>query len=131
MVVDVLAEVADDPDFLLEPEHLEAWETDNGRIPDNAWVLLRTGWAVHGGSQENVLNADQNGPHTPGPSAGGLQVVGGGARHHGFRGGDRGHRRGWGGCHGPGLPVHYYLLGAGKLGLTQFQQLERLPRSAR
>ena len=27
----------------------------------------------------------------------------------------------------PAFPAHYFLLGAGKLGLTQLQQLDRLP----
>ena len=36
VVVDVTAEVADDPDFLLEPDHLLAWERENGPIPDGA-----------------------------------------------------------------------------------------------
>src|SRR5690348_15555176 len=42
-VIDVTREVAADPDFLLMPEHVEAWEREHGRIPPNAWVLLRTG----------------------------------------------------------------------------------------
>ena len=31
-------------------------------------MLLRTGWAARGGDQTTFLNADANGPHTPGPS---------------------------------------------------------------
>ena len=31
-------------DYLLTAADLEAWETENGRIPDGAWVLLRSGW---------------------------------------------------------------------------------------
>ena len=127
VVVDVLAEVADDPDFLLEPEHLEAWETDNGRIPDNAWVLLRTGWAVHGGSQETFLNADQNGPHTPGPSAAASRWLAEERAITGFGVETVGIDAGGAGAMDPAFPAHYYLLGAGKLGLTQLQQLERLP----
>ena len=46
VVVDVTAEVAADPDFLLEPDHLLAWEAANGPIPDGAWVLLRSGWSA-------------------------------------------------------------------------------------
>ena len=43
-VIDVTAEVSRDPDFLLTPERLEQWESEHGRIPRSAWVLLRTGW---------------------------------------------------------------------------------------
>lgn len=42
VVVDASAEVADDPDWLLTVEFLEAWESTHGRIPEGAWVLFRT-----------------------------------------------------------------------------------------
>ena len=44
-VIDVTADVDRNPDFLLTPERIEAWERDHGRIPRGAWVLLRTGWS--------------------------------------------------------------------------------------
>src|SRR5512134_3027019 len=44
-VIDVTADVERDPDFLLTPERLQAWEAEHGRIPRGAWVLLRTGWS--------------------------------------------------------------------------------------
>ena len=40
----VSAKSAADPDFLLTPERIEAWEAEHGRIPAGAWVLLRTDW---------------------------------------------------------------------------------------
>ena len=43
-VIDVTAEVADDPDFLLEIAHVEAWEAEHGPLPDGGWLLCRTGW---------------------------------------------------------------------------------------
>ena len=62
-------EASADPDFLLEPEHLLAWEERNGRVPDGSWLLLRTGWSARAQDEGLFLNADENGPHTPGPSA--------------------------------------------------------------
>src|SRR3984885_6250735 len=44
-VFDVSKEVAANEDFLLMPEHVEAWEKANGKIPKNSWVLLRTDWS--------------------------------------------------------------------------------------
>jgi len=41
-VIDVTVEVAKNPDFLLMPEHVAAWEKQHGTIPRGAWVLLRT-----------------------------------------------------------------------------------------
>jgi len=127
VVVDVTAEAADDPDFLLEPGHLLAWESTHGRIPDNAWVLLRTGWAARGGSQKTFLNADENGPHTPGPSVAGARwlaeeraITGLGVETVGIDAGSAGGMD-------PAFPAHHHLLGTGKLGLTQLQRLDRLP----
>ena len=68
IVLDLTDEVAGDPDFLLEPDHLLGWEAANGPIPDGAWVLLRTGWSARASDEAAFLNADENGPHTPGPS---------------------------------------------------------------
>ena len=68
VVVDVTDEVAANSDFLLEPEHLLAWEESNGRVPDGCWLLLRTGWSARAQDEAAFLNADENGPHTPGPS---------------------------------------------------------------
>ena len=127
VVVDVSVEVDADPDFLLEPEHLQAWETDNGRIPDNAWVLLRTGWANRGGSQETFLNADENGPHTPGPSVSASSWLAEERAITGFGVETVGIDAGGAGGMDPVFPAHHFLLGAGKLGLTQLQQLDRLP----
>src|SRR5438270_3316707 len=44
-VIDVVAKVASDPDFLLTPEAVKDWERQHGKIPAGAWVLLRTGWS--------------------------------------------------------------------------------------
>src|SRR5437016_4190548 len=40
-VLNVEREVEADPDFLLTPEWIQRWESDHGRIPAGAWVLLR------------------------------------------------------------------------------------------
>ncbi len=43
-VIDISAEVAGNPDGLLLPEHVHAFEARHGRIPDGAIALVRTGW---------------------------------------------------------------------------------------
>src|SRR5438270_9698883 len=43
-VLDFSRESAENPDFILMPEHVTAWESRHGRIPAGAWVLLRTDW---------------------------------------------------------------------------------------
>lgn len=63
-VIDVSNACAQDADFLLRLEHVHAWESEFGRIPDGAWVLLRTDWSKRRGSAYE--NIDEHGPHTPG-----------------------------------------------------------------
>ncbi|GAA4190165.1 cyclase family protein [Microbispora amethystogenes] len=127
VVLDFSAQSADDPDFLLEIDHVKAWESEHGPLPDGGWLLYRTGWDVRAHDQGEFLNADETGPHTPGMSAGcarflaeetpiagiGVETVGtdAGAAH----------------SFDPAFPCHSYLLGAGKYGLTQLRNLDRLP----
>jgi kynurenine formamidase len=126
-VVDVTTEVGADPDFLVEPAHFLVWEEENGRLPDNAWVLLRTGWSARGGDQGSFLNADEHGPHTPGPSVEAARWLAEERSISGFGVETVGIDAGRAGGMEPAFPAHFFLLGAGKLGLTQLQQLERLP----
>ncbi|MGZ6392239.1 MAG: cyclase family protein, partial [Ktedonobacterales bacterium] len=64
-VIDVTAEVQQNPDFLLTPERVQQWESMHGRIPAGAWVLLRTGWSART-SREDFLNVREDGAHSPG-----------------------------------------------------------------
>jgi len=45
-VIDRTAQTESDAGYLLTIADLEAWEAEHGRIPDRAWVLLRTGWGA-------------------------------------------------------------------------------------
>src|SRR5689334_416455 len=45
-VIDVTADVHKDPDFLLTVDRILEWESQHGRIPAGAWLLLRTGWST-------------------------------------------------------------------------------------
>jgi len=126
-VLDFSAEAAADPDFLLEPEHIRKWEAQHGALPAGGWLLYRTGWDARSASQAAFLNANETGPHTPGVSVAcarwladeapviglGVETVGtdAGAAH----------------SFDPPFPCHSALLGAGKFGLTQLQNLAALP----
>jgi kynurenine formamidase len=126
-VLDFTTEAAADPDFLVEVDHIKAWETHNGPLPEGGWLLLCMGWDARAHSQETFLNADANGPHTPGLSADcarwvaqetpviglGVETVGTDAgRAHSFD---------------PVFPCHSYFLGNDKYGLTQLRNLAALP----
>lgn len=125
-VIDVTAEVEKSVDFLLQIEHVTAWEQKHGRIPDGAWVLVHTGWSKRQG-REAFLNAGPDGAHSPGfhPSCSawlaherailgvGVETVGTDA--------------GQAGGFDPAFPSHSYMHGAGRFGLTSLVNLDQLP----
>ena len=126
-VLDFSAQAAADPDFLLEVEHIKQWESEHGPLPGGGWLLYRTGWDERSEDQERFLNASETGPHTPGVSiecarwlAEEAPVIGMGVETVGT---DAGAAHSF----DPPFPCHASLLGAGKYGLTQLQNLARLP----
>jgi len=44
VVIDCSQSVVNDPEHRLAVAEVEAWEHAHGRVPDGAWVLVRTGW---------------------------------------------------------------------------------------
>lgn len=127
VVIDKSADVAENPDFLLEPAHLEQWQKENGELPDNCWIIFRTGWADRGESATDFLNADETGPHTPGVSAAGARWIASNASISGFGVETVGIDAGQAANFDPMFPVHSFLLGADKYGLTSLRQVDRLP----
>ena len=53
-VLDFSAQAAQDPDFLLEVDHIRAWEAEHGALPAGGWLLLRTGWDARSGDAGGV-----------------------------------------------------------------------------
>ena len=116
VVIDKSAEAAADADFLLEVDHVRAFEADHGPLPRGGWLLYRTGWDARAHDQAAFLNANETGPHAPGfspecarwlaeesPLVGvGVETVGtdAGAAH----------------SFDPPFPCHSFMLGAGKCG---------------
>jgi kynurenine formamidase len=126
-VIDVTAEVEQDPDFLLMPERIEAWERDHGRIPAGAWVLLRTGWSRRTKREEFLGVAPDGMSHTPGfhKSASELlardrDVLGVGVE-------TVGTDAGLAGTFDPPFPNHNTMHGNGKFGITSLVNLDQLP----
>ena len=68
-VLDFSAECAADPDFLLTIAHVQAWEAEHGEIGAGEWVVMRSDWDRRAHDEALFLNADETGPHTPGPTA--------------------------------------------------------------
>jgi kynurenine formamidase len=127
VLIDRSAESAADPDYLLRIDDIRAFEAEHGSLPDGCWLLYRTGWDARAHDQAAFLNANETGPHTPGIDAAcarwlaeespvigvGVETVGTDAgAAHSFE---------------PAFPVHHYVLGAGKYGVTQLANLAELP----
>ena len=125
-VIDVSAQVAKNPDFLLSSEDVLAWEAEHGRIPDGAWLLLRTGWSKRQG-RDAFLNAGADGPHSPGFAVECARFL---ARDRGILGvgvETVGTDAGQAGTFDPPFPTHTFMHGAGKFGLTSLINLDQLP----
>jgi kynurenine formamidase len=125
-VIDVTQAVAANPDFLLLPEHIQAWEAEHGRIPPGAWVLLRTDWSKRTDPQA-VLNVGADGPHSPGFHKSTAEflaherdVLGVGVETVGTDAGQAG-------TFDPPFPNHATMHGAGKFGLASLCNLDQLP----
>jgi len=127
VVLDFSAQAAADPDFLLEVDHIRQWEAGHGPLPAGGWLLYRTGWDARSGSQEEFLNASETGPHTPGLSVACARWLAEEAPVLGLGVETVGTDAGTAHSFDPPFPCHASLLGAGKYGLTQLQNLARLP----
>ena len=76
VVIDVRAESGKDADYRLGAVRVEAWEKGHGRIPEQAIVLLRTGWASRWPDVRKYRNQDEKGKmHFPGFSAEAAKLV--------------------------------------------------------
>ena len=126
-VLDFTAEATADPDFLLDVEHVRAWEAEHGALPSGGWLLYRTGWDTRSEDAEAFLNASETGPHTPGISVECAKWLAEEAPIMGVGVETVGTDAGIAHSFDPAFPCHSFLLGAGKYGLTQLQNLARLP----
>lgn len=127
VVLDVAAEAEKDPDFLLEVAHIKDFETEHGPLPKNGWLLLRTGWDKYSDDKEAFLNTDDTGSHTPGVSAECAKWLAEETELSGFGVETVGIDAGRGAELDPPFPVHYFLLGNDKYGITSLQNLDKLP----
>jgi kynurenine formamidase len=127
VVIDMCDRVAKDADFLLDVPDIQAWEQEHGLLPDNGWLLLRTGWDRFSDDQEASLNADENGSHTPGITSQAAQWLATERPISGLGVETVGIDAGRAGEFDPAFPAHYQLLGHDKYGLTSLQNLALLP----
>ncbi len=125
-VIDVTREVGADPDFLLRPQRIEAWEVEYGRIPAGSWLLLRTDWSQRT-DPEAFLNVSEDGPHSPGFSKEASDLLAKGRDALGVGVETVGTDAGQAGTFDPPFPNHTTMHGAGKYGLASLCNLDQLP----
>jgi Predicted metal-dependent hydrolase len=125
-VLDFSAQVAENPDFLIEIDDVRAWETEHGPLPDGGWLLVRTGWDART-TQADALNANETGPHSPGLSADCARWVAEESPVIGLGVETVGTDAGTAHSFDPAFPCHSYLMGSDKYGLTQLRNLAQLP----
>jgi kynurenine formamidase len=125
-VIDVSADVAKNPDFLLTTSRIEAWEQQHGRIPRGAWVLLRTGWSARADAAA-FLNVRDDGPHSPGFDAAASRLLAHDRDVTGVGVETIGTDAGQAGTFDPPFPNHNIMHGAGKFGLASLCNLDQLP----
>jgi kynurenine formamidase len=123
VVIDKSAEAAEDPNYLLTADDVRAFEAEHGDLPEGGWVLLRTGWDARAHDQDEFLNGGQ----TPGPDAECAQLLARERPITGFGVETVGTDAGAAHSFDPPFPVHNFLLGAGKYGITQLANLAELP----
>lgn len=125
-VIDVSREVQVNEDFLLMPDHVEAWEREHGRIPSGAWVLLRTDWSKRADAK-SFLNVKSDGPHSPGFHKSTSELL---ARDRDILGvgvETVGTDAGQAGTFSPPFPNHATMHGNGRFGLASLRNLDQLP----
>ncbi len=120
-VINVSADAAADPDFLLTRARVEEWEAKHGQIPAGAWLLLRTDWSKRSGA--DFLNDG----HTPGFDPDVLRLLAHERNVKGVGVETVGTDAGQAGGFDPPFPAHNIMHGAGKYGLASLANLDQLP----
>jgi len=76
VVLDVHEKVAKNPDYVLSGDDVRAWESRHGRIPEHAFVAMRTDWSKRWPNDASMQNKDEKGvAHYPGWSMAVLKLL--------------------------------------------------------
>lgn len=125
VVLNFASQAAENPDFLLEVAHIEAWEAEHGKIPPRSWILFRTDWSKR--EPEQYTNRREDGAHTPGPSGEAVRFLIEQRDALGFGVETIGTDAGQAHLLDPPYPAHTLFHGAGRYGLQCLENLDQLP----
>ncbi|XP_013407427.1 uncharacterized protein LOC106171570 isoform X2 [Lingula anatina] len=133
--VDMSKKAENNTDAVLTVQDLEDWEKENGRIPDNAMVFLRTGWGKFVNDFEKYLGStnrthwvnDEGQPllHFPGFSADAAKWLVNNRNINGVGSDAISYDAG----QTTSFPAHVAFLGAKKLALENVANLDKLPNT--
>jgi kynurenine formamidase len=127
VVVDVTTKVNNNPDYQVSLQDLQAWEQLRGRIPNRAFVVMKSGWSSRYYNENLYRNADASGVnHFPGFSGEAANwlianrtINGVGVDTLSIDAGSN-----------FAFPVHYSVLGADKVGIENLNLMDpRIPAS--
>jgi kynurenine formamidase len=127
VVIDRTKEAEADHDYLLTLEDVRGFEADHGELPTGGWLLFRTGWSSRYWDRSAFLETDEHGTHWPGIDAECARFLAEETDLRGYGVEQIGIDTGLAHELDPPWPAHHYLLGAGKFGLAQLANLDRLP----
>ncbi len=125
-VIDCSVQSAENEDFLLTADGVKAWEAEHGEIKAGEWVVMRTDWDSRVDDEAKFLNADDTGPHSPGPTPDCIEyllskkIVGWGTQCIGTDAGQAGGME-------PPYPAHNLLHRDNCFGLASLTNLSQLP----
>lgn len=125
-VINCSEDTAKNEDFLLTADAVKAWEADYGDIGAGEWVVMRTDWDKRATDEATFLNADDSGPHSPGPTPDCIEyllskrIVGWGTQCIGTDAGQAGGME-------PPYPAHNLLHRDNCFGLASLANLDQLP----
>lgn len=125
-VIDCSKETEANPDFLLTADLIKSWEAKHGEIGEGEWVVMRTDWDKRAHDEGLFLNADETGPHSPGPTPDAIEyllskkIVGWGSQCIGTDAGQAGGME-------PPFPAHNLLHRDNCFGLASLANLDKLP----
>lgn len=125
-VIDCSKESSENADFLLTADLIKEWEAEHGEIGKGEWVVMRTDWDKRTGDEALFLNADAEGPHSPGPTPDAVEyllskgIAGWGSQCIGTDAGQAG-------LMDPPYPAHNLLHRDNCFGLASLANLDKLP----
>ena len=124
VVVDVRKKVEENPDYRMGVDDLRAWETKHGKIPNGSIVFMLTGWGKFWTDDARYKNQDKDGiMHFPGFSKEAAEFLVKEREIHGVGIDNLSIDYGM----SKDFIVHHIINGAGKYGLENVANLDRLP----